>query len=149
MYITSTEYNTLTGRPAAEATTIRLTMACKLLDGRIGNYAIFNDTGYKITSTWTVWDDGLDITLNQAKIDAVKMWVASMISYLVDSGGVPPTTSNNIKLGRFSVGKSNSTSGLVPDELGYVDSILVSSGIINRKVRSIKGVYRNEYGQLY
>ncbi len=149
MYITAAEYVSLTGRPIAEATTIRITMASKLLDNRIGNYAI-DTTGYKITTpVWTVWDDGLDITLNTAKKDAVKLWVATMIGYLVDSGGLPPTTSQNVKLGRFSVGKASSSGSLLPEEMGFADSILVTSGIINRKVRSTRGIYRNEYGQFY
>lgn len=148
MYITAAQYVTLTGRPIAEATTLRIMTACKLLDSRIGNYAI-DTTGYKISSTWTVWDDGLDITISQAQKDAVQLWVATMISYLVDSSGLPPTTSQNVKLGRFSVGKNSSSGSLLPDEMGFADNILVSSGLINRKVRSTKGIYRNEYGQFY
>jgi hypothetical protein len=135
MYITSAEYNTLTGRPAAEANTIRLTIACKLLDSRIGNYPI-NTDGYKISSAWVLYDEGENIKLHQSKIDAVKMWVSMMVSYLTDNNNKPPSAANNLKLGRFSVGKAGTIGdSFLPAELGYADSILVSSGIINRKVK--------------
>lgn len=136
MYITANEYNTLTGRSASEATTIRLTIACKMLDSRIGNYPV-NDDGYKIDSDdWYVMYKGQYQTLHQSKIDAVKMWVAFMVSYLTDNNNNPPSTANNLKLGRFSVGKTSSSNNYtsLPNELGFADSILVSSGIINRKV---------------
>lgn len=138
MYITSTEYNTLTGRAASECTTVRLTIACKLLDNRIGNYPI-NDDGYKIRdSDWVVMYQGQYQTLHQSKIDAVKLWVAIMISYLTDNNNKPPSAANNLKLGRFSVGKSSgSSSSLLPGELVYADAVLVSSGIINRRVGMI------------
>jgi hypothetical protein len=136
MYITSSEYATLTGRAASEATTLRLKIACKLLDSRIGNYPTLSD-GYKIRSSdFAIIYQGQYQILHQSKIDAVKMWVAVMISYLTDNGNKPPTVANNIKLGRFSVGKSTpSTSSNLPGELGFADSILVSSGIINRRIK--------------
>lgn len=135
MYITSTEYNTLTGRPASECTTIRLTIACKLLDSRIGNYPI-NSDGYKIRSNWSVMYCGQYQILHISKIDAVKLWVASMISFLTDNNNQPPSQLKSLKLGRFSVGQSStlSTSNLMPGEIGYADTILVSSGIINRSM---------------
>ena len=134
MYITATEYNSLTGRPIADANTIRIMLACKLLDSRIGNYPI-NSDGYKISSNWVVYD-GENITLHQSKIDAVKLWVATMISYLTDNNNKPPSAANNLKLGRFSVGKAGTIGdSFLPAEIGYADSILVSSGIINRKVK--------------
>lgn len=134
MYINSTEYNTLTGRSSSECTTIRLKIACNLLDSRIGNYAI-NSDGYKIRSDWTIFYKGQYQELHQSKIDAVQLWVATMISYLVDNNNNPPSAASNLKLGRFSVGKSTpSNSSNLPSELGFADSILVSSGIINRKV---------------
>lgn len=141
MYITASDYNNLTGRPASEATVIRLTIACKLLDSRIGNYPT-NEDGYKIRdSDWTVFYKGQYQTLHQSKIDAVKLWVATMISFLTDNNNNPPSSANNLKLGRFSIGKSNQqTSGsnsMLPGELGFADSILVSSGIINLKVGTI------------
>ena len=139
MYITSTEYNTYTNRPTSECNTLRLTIACKLLDSRIGNYPI-NSDGYKIRSSdFAIMYQGKYIILHQSKIDAVKMWVAAMISFLTDNNNQPPSNMNNLKLGRFSIGKSKSStysSITVPDELGIVDSLLISSGIINRKVNS-------------
>ena len=135
MYISSSEYNSLTGRVASECTDLRLTIACKLLDSRIGNYPI-HSSGYKIRHDWVVVIRGQNIILHVSKQKAVKMWVASMVSYLVDNNNNPPSQSNNLKLGRFSVGKDNSSSSTsLPGELGFVDSILVSSGIINRKVK--------------
>lgn len=135
MYITANGYNLLTGRPTTECTTIRLRIACKLLDSRIGNYPA-NQDGYKInTNNWSIMIYGQYQILHQSKIDAVKLWVATMISYLTDNNNNPPTVANNLKLGRFSVGKntpSNSTN--MPGELGFADDILISSGIINRKV---------------
>src|SRR4030066_222475 len=74
---------------------------------------------------------------------------ATAIVFLKDDCGLPPTTSQNVKLGRFSVGKASSSGSLLPEEMGFADSILVTSGIINRKVRSTRGIYRSEYGQFY
>lgn len=134
MYITSTEYNTLTGRPASECTNLRLIISCKLLDSRIGNYPT-NQDGYKIRySDWVIMHKGQYQTLHQSKIDAVKLWVATMISYLTDNNNKPPSAASNLKLGRFSVGKSNVNNSVLPGEISFVDSILVSSGIINHKV---------------
>ena len=143
-YITATEYNSLTGKDASQATSNRLYMASKLLDSRIGNYPIFED-GWKITSEWKVDMDGLNLTLHTSKIEAVKRWVAAMVSYLFENGDKPPSTGSGVKLGRFSVSGTSSSSTSVPDELSYIDSILVSSGIINLKV----GRYRkNEFNEL-
>lgn len=142
-YITSTEYNLLTGKDASQATSNRLYMASKLLDSRIGNYPIF-ETGWKITDEWKVDIDGLNLTLHTSKIEAVKRWVAAMVFYLFENGDKPPST-DSVKLGRFSVSGTSSSSTSIPDELSYIDSILVSSGIINLKV----GRYRkNEFNEL-
>ena len=150
MYITSTEYNTLTGRPIAEANTIRLTIGSKLLDNRIGNYPV-NSDGYKIRSSdFAIMYRGVWQVLHQSKIDAVKLWVATMISYLADNNNNPPSA-NNLKLGRFSVGNSqNSNSNTaMPAELNYADGILVSSGIINRKISMTGRRLYNEYDTIY
>lgn len=133
MYITAVEYAILMGRDSEECTVSRLTIACKLLDSRIGNYPI-NDDGYKIrTSDWALMYKGQYQVLHQSKIDAVQLWVATMVSYLYDNNDAPPSSTNNLKLGRFSVG-GNSSSSSFPSELSFADSILVSSGIINRRV---------------
>jgi hypothetical protein len=148
MYITSAEYNELTGRESSECTSIRLNIACKLLDKRIGNYAIDTNTGWKINTDWQVWDEGLYVDLNANQKEAVKLWVASMISYLADNNDSPPSNANNVRLGRFSVGKGNNSNSnnntLLPESMGFIDGILVSSGIINLKVKSINGIFRNE-----
>jgi len=135
-YITSTEYATLTGKSAAEATTIRLTVASKLLDSRIGAYVIDAD-GWKI-SDWTV-DEGIT-TLPTGQIAAVKNWVASMVSYLYDNGDTPPS-GETVSLGRFSTKGSNpkgaTAINVVPACMGYVDMILVTSGIIRRGINVV------------
>lgn len=138
MYITSTEYGAITGRPVTEATTYRILVSCKLLDSRIGNYLIQSD-GYKInSSTWKYWWKGVltDVPLSQK--DAVQLWVSQMVAFLTDNNDLPPNKSNNIRLGRFSVGKNMGASaalGQLPEQLNFADSILVSSGIINRAVK--------------
>ncbi|MBN2545693.1 MAG: hypothetical protein WC346_19490 [Methanogenium sp.] len=133
MYLTATEYNTYTGRPSSEATTLLIRQACKLLDSRIGNHGIYSN-GYKIDTTNSTWyvDNYYIVTTDQK--EAVKMWVASMIQEMVING----TTVNNIKgvsLGRFSVQKGSSSSNqILPSSMGYIDSILISSGIIKREL---------------
>ena len=144
-YITAVEYNDLTGKDASQATTNRLYLASKLLDSRIGNYPIFED-GWKINSDWKVDVDGINMSLHQSKVDAVKLWVANMISYLYDNNDKPPGTATGVKLGRFSVSGTSSNSSNIPDELSYIDSVLISSGIINRKVGRFR---RNEFDELY
>lgn len=137
MYITATEYNTIIGRPATEATNYRITVSSKMLDSRIGNYLIQSD-GYKInSSTWKYWWKGVLTEISLVQKDAVKLWVAQMISFLTDNNNLPANKSNNIKLGRFSVGKnigSGSSLGVLPEQMEFADSILISSGIINRAV---------------
>lgn len=137
-YVTAAEYNTLTGRPASEANEIRIMISSKLLDSRIGNYPIYED-GYKIKvvdSTFYVFLCSQDEEIHISKKNAVQMWVSEMISYLTDNNNKPPSQADNLKLGRFSVGKSGAanTGQLLPDSMSYVDTILISSGIINRKV---------------
>ncbi len=133
MYLTAIEYNTYTGRPSSEATTLLIRQACKLLDSRIGNHAVYTN-GYKINTASSTWyfDDVYIVTADQK--EAVKMWVASMIQEMVINGSAV----NNIKgvsLGRFSVQKGSSSSNqILPSSMGYVDSILISSGIIKREL---------------
>jgi len=140
MYVTSSEYLTITGRPASEATSIRINISSKLLDSRIGNYPIYDDTGFKIkvnNDKFYVFGCGIDTEIHISKKQAVQQWVCQMISFLTDNGDKPPSQGDNIKLGRFSVGKSgaSNTNSLLPDSMSYVDSLLISSGIINRKVK--------------
>ena len=136
MYITSTEYNSYTGRPATEATTVRIRIASKLLDSRIGNHGTY-DNGWKIDKnddiTWKV-DDYYELTHDQ--MIAVKMWVSAMVSCLYDNDD-KPITNKNVKLGRFSVGNAGGMSvfnQVLPEEMNYHDSILISSGIIRREI---------------
>jgi len=138
MYITPTDYNTYTGRDSSEATTLRIQIACKLLDSRIGNYPI-NEDGYKITDTFKVWCGGVLETLHQSKIDAVKMWCSKMVESLYINDNNPSSIkANNVSLGRFSMGGQSTNSmqtGVLPDEMAFVDNILISCGIINRRVK--------------
>jgi hypothetical protein len=136
MYITSTEYNIYTDRPVTEATPLRIKISSKLLDSRIGNYPI-NANGYKITNNFQIYWKGVLTTIHQSKIDAVKMWVATMVSYLYDNNNNPPSgQADNIKLGRFNIAGTTSSisNNYLSSEMQYVDSILISSGIIKRSV---------------
>jgi hypothetical protein len=140
MYITSTEYNTYTDRPAIEATPLRIKISSKLLDSRIGNYPI-GSNGYKITENFQVYCNcncnSILTTLHQSKIDAVKMWVSTMVSYLYDNNNNPPSgQADNIKLGRFNISGTapNIPNNYLSSEMQYVDSILISSGLIKRSV---------------
>lgn len=128
MYITSTEYVAYTGRDASEATETLIARSCMLLDGRIGIYKRQSD-GYK-----------LDLSeLPDYQVVAVKDWVAHMVAHMADTGGSTPTGAN-VTLGRFSVSQeSNSGKVLIPDSMGYIDSALVASGLIQRAVKEATG----------
>lgn len=136
MYLTSTEYNTYTGRPSSEATTLLIRQACKLLDSRIGMHGVYSN-GYKIdtfssTSNWYV-DNYYIVTEDQK--EAIKMWVSSMIQEMVVSGSISSSNIDSVSLGRFSVKKGSSSSNqILPSSMEYVDSILISSGIIKRRL---------------
>lgn len=146
MYISAAKYSFLTGRDASEATLMRIRLACKMLDSRIGNHGT-NTEGWKIddsdSDTWYV-DDYTEVTQDQK--DSIEMWVAKMIETLYLNGD-SPSTSKNVRLGRFSVGAGSSSTNNLPDEMSYYDSILVSSGIINRNIRlNRREVERERYG---
>jgi hypothetical protein len=135
MYITNTEYASLTDRAAAEATAVRIKIACKLLDSRIGNYPTY-ENGWKIDNKLSTWYIDNYTELTQDQKEAVQMWVAGMIEYFVVNGTMS-SNNDNIKLGRFSVNKSkNSQAKILPDEMNYYDTILVSSGLINRSINT-------------
>ena len=136
MYVTDIEYKSFTGRPSSEATTVRIRIASKLLDSRIGNHGVY-DNGWKIDKnddiTWKI-DECYELTHDQ--MIAVKMWVSAMISALCDNDN-KPTTNKNVKLGRFSVGNSGGMgvfNQVLPEEINYHDSILISSGLIKRAI---------------
>jgi hypothetical protein len=133
MYITSSEYANLTGRNSSEATTERINIACKLLDSRIGNYGT-NSSGWKINDNSSIWYVDVNTALTQDQKDAIKLWVSGMITALYNNSNMSQN-SNNVRLGRFSVSKGyNSSQNILPDSMGFHDSILVSSGIINRRI---------------
>lgn len=122
MYITPVEYQEITGRDKAEAVAGRIKIATQLLDARIGPRERDIMTGFK-----------LDVdTLPVHQKDAVKAWCAHMIAYLVDNGDKAPTT-ETLSLGRFSVTEHGQKGSIIPEELGFADSILAASGLINRK----------------
>lgn len=147
MYISAEKYAFLSGRDGSEATLMRIKLACKMLDSRLGNHGTYDD-GYKIDSsdndTWYI-DDYTELTAEQK--EAVEMWVAKMIQVLYENGD-SPSTSKNVKLGRFSVGNaSTSSNSNLPSEMGYFDSILVSTGLINRNIRLVgRKIERERYG---
>jgi hypothetical protein len=143
MYITSSEYAFLTGRDSNEATNIRIKLACKLLDSRIGNHYVYTD-GYKIDTSSSIWQiDENDMTQEQK--DSVQMWVAKAVEFLYQNGD-SPQENKNVKLGRFSVGNSSTSTGSnLPDVLKLYDSILVSSGIINRNISLKERIYDGRY----
>ena len=125
-YITAAEYNSITERPAAEATAARRKRASQLLDARVGNYAPDGSTGWKL--------DLSELTKHQE--DAVKDWVAWMVVYLYDNQGQPPFTVGHLSLGRFSVSAQQGQAGRVlPDEMSFADAILASSGLVRRGVQ--------------
>ena len=136
MYITDTEYKSFTGRPKSEATKVRIRIASKLLDSRIGNHGVYSN-GCKIDkNSYDEWYIDNDTLLAHDQIIAVKMWVAVMVGCLYDNDN-KPVTNKNVKLGRFSVGNPGGSSifnKVLPDEMAYQDSILISSGIIKRAV---------------
>ncbi len=122
-YLTASEYNSISDRPQAEATTARINRASLLLDARIGNYLPDEDTGWK-----------LDIdNLPKNQENAVKEWIAQMVAFLYDNGDVAPTAAS-LSLGRFSVTEHGQKGQILPEALNFADSILVSSGIIKRGV---------------
>ena len=149
-YITSSEYAALTGRDSSEASLIRINIASKLLDSRIGNYGIYQN-GQKIDTTSSTWyvspiflpDDrefvndsntNYKVAVTTGQKEAIKIWVSGMITELYNSGN-SSSTEDNLKLGRFSVSKSkNSNGAILPQSMGYHDSILISSGIIEKRV---------------
>ena len=75
MYVTSSEYLEITGRPLSEATSIRINISSKLLDSRIGNYPIYDDTGFKIkveNSSFYVFGCGIDTEIHISKKRYIK-----------------------------------------------------------------------------
>lgn len=125
MYLTATEYAQLTGRNWREATDARLQRASMLLDARIGNYPV-------LASGWKL--DLLSMPVYQ--VNAVKEWVAQMTAFLYENGDSAPTSAS-LSLGRFSVTEHGQKDRLLPESLGFADSVLVSSGLIRRGVMVI------------
>ena len=135
MYLTATEYESLTGRAAAEATTVNINIASKLLDSRIGNYGTYS-SGWKLNVSSSTWYVDNFTALTEDQKNAVKLWVSGLITELFIAGGLQANQDKNLKLGRFSVSNgSSSLSKSLPESMAYYESILVSSGIVNRSVK--------------
>jgi hypothetical protein len=146
MYINASDYSFLTGRDGSEATVMRIKLACKLFDSRIGNHGTTSD-GWKIDDSANTWYIDQYTALTEEQKEAIKIWVAKMIEILYVNGDSPAGV-KNVKLGRFSVGNTaDSSNQILSNEMGYYDSILVSSGLINRNVRMTRrDVERERYG---
>jgi hypothetical protein len=125
MYITNTEYAEITNRAEVEATTQRIKYACMLLDSRIGYYER-NDDGWKLDT-----DD-----LKDYELDAVKQWIAFMITYLFENNDTAPSTAS-LTLGRFSITQNGQQEQVLPEQLRLADIILISSGLIKRGVDTV------------
>jgi hypothetical protein len=124
-YITAAEYTQITGRSSLEANDARIKRASMLLDSRIGNYLV-SEAGWKLDLT----------TLPAHQLNAVKEWVAQIITFLYENSDSAPTSAS-LSLGRFSVTEHGQKDRLLPESLGFADSVLVSSGLIRRGVMVI------------
>jgi hypothetical protein len=116
------EYAEITNRDGSEASDYRVEMASRLLDSRVGYYVPDETTGYKLDLT--------ELSVHQSR--AVKIWVAWMIAYLATHNDMPPTA-ESITLGRFSVSQGQGNDNF-PDQMSFADSLIASSGLVNRKV---------------
>ena len=137
-YITSTEYNAITGRLIGEATSARLLRASQLLDARIGvRYAYDETTGRKLDLT----------TLPLHKTNAVKAWVAWMVAALAINAD-SPAVNESVTLGRFTLQAQNTGSRqpiTLPDEVVWADEVLRDVSLINRSV-SVSGRGNERWG---
>ena len=124
-YITSAEYEQITGRDQLEATDARLRRASMLLDARIGNYPV-PASGWKL--------DLLSMPVH--RVNAVKEWVAQMAGYLHENGDSAPSSAS-VSLGRFSVTEHGQKGSLIPESLGFADAALIAAGLIRRGVKVI------------
>ncbi|MFA7215381.1 MAG: hypothetical protein WC187_04980 [Bacillota bacterium] len=73
--------------------------------------------------------------LPEYRKNAVKEWVAQMVSFLYDNGDVSPSAAS-ISLGRFSVTEHGQKGQLIPERMGLADAVLASSGIVIRGVKT-------------
>lgn len=122
MYLTPQDYATITTKDPVEATEPRCKYASQLLDARIGAHPR-NSEGWKLNLS----------ALLPHQVEAVKTWCAWLVAYLADNNDKAPSASS-ISLGRFSVTKSG-TQHIIPEELSFADSVLIDSGLVNRRVR--------------
>lgn len=124
-YITSKEYEDLTGRSPKDAKPLRLEMASFLLDARLG-VTPFDDTK----------ELALDLTASlvtalQKRI--AKGWTAEMVRHLADNNDqIQPN--EDISLGDFSVKAREGQSDYIPDSLAYWDQMLQNCGLIDRSI---------------
>jgi|SRR5690625_2432294 len=131
MYLTVEEYEEITGKDATESD---IEQACMLLDARLGNRRTRRGKAqHKHKDKHKRWILSMD-HLYKYQQQAVKQWVAHMTTYIVENDGLAPSI-DNVSLGRFSVsdGSGDHSSALIPTELKYADSVLISSGLIVRR----------------
>lgn len=132
MYLTAQEYEEITGKPKEEATEQRLTYASQLLDVRIGNRYTRRGRGHSLPNNGR-WKLNLD-DLYEYQKDAVKSWVAWMVSFLSENNDQAPSTAS-VSLGRFSVTEHGQQGSVIPESMRLADAQLVSSGLVSRKVK--------------
>ena len=108
MYLTSDEYNLITGRPVTEATEQRIQFACELFNKRINLNQELEE---------------LDLTeLTEMQRQNVKRWIAYMVSYLYDNKDIATGVVRSISLGKFSATYENYS--LLPRELHLADTLI-------------------------
>ena len=136
MYLTAEEYEEITGKPEEEATEQRLKYASQLLDSRIGDRFRKRGLPYPFEDQFRYPQDQ-EFTLEMDRLytyqkDAVKSWVAWMVSYLAENNDQAPSTAS-VSLGRFSV--THSEQSIIPESMRMADAVLASSGLVSRKVK--------------
>ena len=113
VYITSSEYNTYTGRSATEAATYRIAVASRMLDARIVNEKMLDE-------------DEMDL-LTEEQQYAVKYWVSCMVAFLYDNKDRQPDKTY-VRLGRFEQ-RNNTGSTTLFGGLAFADKLLQQAGL--------------------
>jgi hypothetical protein len=113
VYITSSEYNTYTGRSAVEAATHRIAIASRLLDARIVGYEMIDED---------VMDE-----LTEEQQYAIKYWTSCMVTYLYENKDRQPDKTY-IRLGRFEQ-RNNTGATTLFGTLAFADKMLQQAGL--------------------
>src|SRR5699024_6835489 len=126
MYITAQEYADITGRAISEAGDDTLRLASLLHDSRLGNTHLHEDlTG--------IDDDEKTI---------VKRWVAYMAANIVDEDDDSDKQEQSVSFGSFGVTYDDDedvsiSAGMMPEGMRLVDLALVSTGLVNQRIRVV------------